>query len=285
MLEKISYTWSLMGASWDVLKRDPRLIVFPLLSGICCILVMLSFVIPVFYADGGALTLRDGSAESQVVRYVLIFSFYVANYFVIAFFNTAIIACAIARMAGGEPTIGGGFAEAIKRIHLIFGWALISATVGLIIRMIEERSQLVGRIIASIAGGAWTVLSFLVIPVLVVENKGPVTALKESASLFRKTWGEQLVGSFSFGLLFFVLGVPGWVLMFFGGYIWMVSKAGLLAGSLAVLGVFYLIVLALVQSALQSIFQAAVYMYTQGVTGGPQGFPVQLLRDAMQEKM
>jgi hypothetical protein len=283
MFARISYTWQIMGASWDVLKRDTRLLVFPLLSGISCIVVMASFFVPAFLS--GALdeqALENQTRQQQILWYAGIFLFYVCNYFVITFFNTAIIACAISRMAGGEPTLIGGFSEAFKRIHLILGWALVAATVGMIIRVIEERSQWIGKIVAAIIGGVWTLLTFLVVPVIVVEQKGPFQALKESARLFGKTWGEQIVANFSFGIIFFLLAIPAWIGIGFGAYSFATDSTTVAFISIG-LSVLYLIVLALIQSALQSIFQAAVYMYTQGVAGGP-GFPVVLLKDAMAQK-
>src|SRR5690242_17800458 len=110
---KISYTWQLMGASWNVLRKDARLLIFPLLSGICCILVLISFAIPIMSSDALAMHGNHPATQNQlIIRYAILFLFYFANYFFITFFNTAIIACAIARMAGGEPTIAGGFSEA-----------------------------------------------------------------------------------------------------------------------------------------------------------------------------
>jgi len=282
MFEKLSYTWTLMGESWRVLKRDKTLVFFPLLSGLSCALVIASFLIPMISSDAFTQQqqqLRSADPAKQVAYYALLFAFYFCNYFVITFFNTAIIACAMSRMAGGDPTFRGGLNEAFKRIHLIAGWALVSATVGLILRIIEERSPKVGRFIAGLLGMAWTMLTYLVVPVMVMQNKGPFASLKESASLLRKTWGEQLAGNFSFGLVFFFLGIPAYALMFIG-FRYSNGNQALMMTAIGV-GVVYLVGLALIQSALQSIFQAAIYMHTQGISGGPEGFPVKLLKPAM----
>ncbi len=104
----------------------------------------------------------------------------------------------------------------MKRIHLIAGWALVSATVGLILKIIESYNKKIGGIVASLLGAAWTIVTFLAIPVLVVDNKGPIDSLKESASLLKKTWGKQLAGNFSFGLIFFLLFLPGVAAVMFG---------------------------------------------------------------------
>jgi hypothetical protein len=280
MFERISYTWQIMGASWDVLRRDKGLVLFPLFSCICCLIVFASFCVPLY----------SFQRAHDPIFYVVLFGFYFANYFVITFFNTGIVACAVSRMAGGDPTIMGGMREAFTRIHLIAGWALVSATVGLLLRLVAERSGVIGKIITAIIGGAWTVVTYLVVPVLVVENKGPIEAFKESTRLLTKTWGTRLAGSFGFGLMFFLLMLPGFLLLV--AAMFAVSSFHSPYLFLVVIGcwVVYVMLLALVQSALQSIFQAAVYMFAQGALLSPSqapgghGFPVELVRNAMYEK-
>jgi hypothetical protein len=182
-------------------------------------------------------------------------------------------------MEGGDPTVGDGFRAAFSRIALIAGWALVSATVGVVLRIIEDRSKWVGRIVAGLLGIAWGVVSFLVVPILVVEKKRPITAVKESAALLKKTWGEQIIGNFSFGLVFFLLSIPAFVVIFLG--ILTGSPAAIIA--CVGLGVLYIVLLALIQSALQAIFQAAVYLYARdGQT--PPGFDSRLLMDSMVQK-
>ena len=273
---KLSYTWSLMGASWHVLREDKEILIFPLMSGICCLLLLASFAIPILASGNWEIPDEEALTEQGIMYYGPLFLFYLCNYFIIVFFNSAIIACATIRMQGGDPTVGDGFRAALARLHLIFGWALVSATVGLILRIIEDRSKTAGRIVAGLLGMAWTVVSFLVVPILVVEKKGPLQALKESTILLKETWGEQLVGNFSFGLIFFLLGIPGYILI----------ALGIFSGSVVaivictILAVIYLIVIALIQSALQAIFQAAVYLYARD-GGAPAGFDQGLLADSM----
>lgn len=275
-MNKIQRTWSLMSACWQILKKDKEMLVFPLISGLCCLLLLASFAVPIYLTGAWEPPKSSADASRQVLYYGTLLLFYVCNYFVVVFFNCAIVACATIRMGGGDPTVSDGFRAAVSRLPVIAGWALISATVGLVLRIVEERSEKVGRFVAGLLGMAWTLVSFLVIPILVVENKGPVTALKESTQLLKKTWGEQLAGNFSFGLLFFVLGVPAYALVVLG----IISGNGVTAAFCIGLAVIYLILLALVQSALQSIFQAAVYLYArQGQV--PEGFQEEFLSGAM----
>ena len=273
-----------MGASWDVLKEDKEILIFPLISVVCCLLVMASFAVPMFLADAWLPPGKEATTADAVEYYAILFLFYFCIYFIIIFFNSAMIACAVIRMEGGDPTVGDGFRAAFSRIALIAGWALVSATVGVVLRAIEDRSKWVGKIVAGLLGIAWGVVSFLVVPILVVEKKGPITAVKESAALLKKTWGEQIIGNFSFGLVFFLLSMPAFVVIFLGG-----ALAFRLTASPAAfipfvgLGVLYIVLLALIQSALQAVFQAAVYLYARdGRT--PPGFDSRLLMDSMVQK-
>jgi Family of unknown function (DUF6159) len=277
---KFSYSWSLMSASFNVLKNDKRLIIFPLLSGICCLVVLASFTGGAFVS--GHLHAPQNQTE-QIIQWITLFGFYFANYFIITFFNVGVVAFAVSRMAGGEPTISGAFREAFNRIHLIAAWAFLAATVGIILRVIGERSGKLGKIITSILGSAWSILTFLVVPVLVMEDKGPIEAFKSSASLLKKTWGERIIGNFSFGLIFLLLTLPALAAIFFG-ILQLANHNTTIGFSLLILSVIYFITLSLVHSVLISIFQAALYLFTQGVKDETHGFPVILLKNAMTAK-
>jgi hypothetical protein len=272
-----------MRASWEVLKQDKELLLFPLLSGICCVLVLASFAGPIFAmtdwqaasesmtsSTAQALGGSDGNVSTeQVMHMFVLFLFYCCNYFVIIFFNAGLIACAQIRMEGGDPTVGDGLRAAWARLPAIAGWALLAATVGMVLRMIEERSNLVGRIVVGLLGMAWSLTSFLVVPILVIENEGPVSALQQSAGMLKKTWGEQIIGNFSFGLIFVLLALPGVLLVALG-----VAAHNV---PLIVVAVLYFLGIALAQSALQGIFQAALYLYMRDGEA-PDGFETDVLQ-------
>jgi hypothetical protein len=275
-MNKIHRTWSLMSACWQILKQDKALLLFPFMSGICCLLLLASFAAPLYATNRWQPPASDAAPVQQVAYYGVLFLFYLCNYFVVIFFNAGIIACATIRLGGGNATVGDGFRAAAARLPAIAGWAMLSATIGMILRLIEDRSKWVGQIVAGLLGVAWTVVSFLVVPVLVVENKGPFAALQESAGLVKKTWGKQVLGNFGFGLMFFLLALPALaitLLSIFSG------NAALMIGGIG-LGVIYLVILGLVQSALQSIFQAAVFLYARDGQV-PEGFQAEVLGSAM----
>lgn len=275
MMQKISRTFGLMKEAWGILRQDKELLVFPLLSGVCSLLVLATFAIPMLEMASVQETAGGGNEGQPVGLYLAVFCFYVVSYFVITFFNSAIIACAIIRMDGDDPTVGYGLRAAWRRLPVILGWSLLAGTVGFVLQIIEQRSEAAGRIVAGILGLAWTVTNFLAVPILVMENRGPLESLKHSARLLKDTWGEQIMGSFGFGVVFFLLGLPALVLLALG------FMSGSAVGMVAfvALAVVYWVILALVQSALHTIYQAAVYRYAR-FGDNPEGFSAESLSGA-----
>ncbi len=266
MLVKIRNSWNLIKASAGVLSADKELIIFPLLSSIALLILTASFAIPMF-ASGFFDQLLGG--KSEIFHYIILFFFYVVQYTVIVFANSALIGAALIRLGGGDPTAGDGFRIAFGHFGKILGYALIAATVGVILKWIGDKSKSLGRFVVSLIGLAWNLATYLVVPVQVVEEVGPLESVKRSAAYLKKTWGEQIVGNFSIGLVFgllsflvFVVGV-----LFF---IWAAtaeSVAGMVATGVVL--VLVLILLSLISNTLEGIYVAAVYHYiAQGQTSG-----------------
>ena len=135
MFDRMRRGWNLAKQSAEVLKLDKELLLFPILSGAACVIVMASFAIPIIYSgmlDGVA---DEANTGSQALLAVLSFLFYFVSYFVIIFFNSALVACAIIRLKGGDPTVRDGFGAAMDRLPQIAGWALVAATVGMILKI------------------------------------------------------------------------------------------------------------------------------------------------------
>ncbi|MHC4661384.1 MAG: DUF6159 family protein [Planctomycetota bacterium] len=285
MFERISRTWRMMGASWHVLKENKRLMVFPLISLFCCLLVMGSFAISLIAADVSfAPPTEDGNAAAQIKYYALLFAFYFCNYFVATFFNAAIIGAVIVKMRGGEASVSNGLHVAMTRVHHIFGWALVAATVGMLLRILEDRSKGLARIVTAIIGMAWSLITFLVVPVMVIEDVGPIDSVKRSASLLKKTWGEQIIGNIGFGLIFgllFLLAVIGGVAVGFLAASAFGPEVGFALG--IAVGVVMAVILGLISSTLDSIFRAALYMYA-AEEKIPRGFDSEMLGNAMKKK-
>ena len=266
MFTKLSNSWHLMKASWAVLREDKELIIFPILSTVAVILVTISFAVPMFFAG---FFYKGVLNDNGILKYVIGFVFYFVQYTIIIFSNTALVGAAMIRLRGGNPTVSDGFKIAFDHITTILGYALISATVGLILRSISERSGIFGKIVVSILSFAWNLATFLVIPVLVVENIGPIDAIKRSTSLLKKTWGEQIAGNISIGLVFGLLMV-GTVLLAIPVFLSISSLGSTYLVIITVIGfVLTLVMLALISSTLSSIYEAAVYIYAaEGKTTG-----------------
>jgi hypothetical protein len=257
-------SWELTKASLGVLRSDKELLLFPLISFFALVVVTISFAVP-WALTGGLTDIERG--QPGILTYVLAFLFYLVTYTVMFFFQTALVGAAMIRLEGGDPTLGDGFRIAFSRLPQIIGYALIAATVGMILRWINERAGIVGQIVAGIIGFAWSVATFLVVPVLVVEKVGPIEAVKRSGSLLRKTWGEQLVGNVGIGLVFGLLAVLALVV----GVVLMVSlvqSSLMLALVVLVLTILVVGVLGLIGSAASGIFTASLYRYaTKGDPG------------------
>lgn len=271
---RIRNGWALAKQSWRVLAQDKQLLVFPAASGICCALVLAGFFAAIWASGAGA----DEDQASRSIGWVVLFAYYFANYFVIVFFNSALVACAMARLRGANPTARDGLRAARERVGQIAAWALFAASVGVVLRMIESRSAFVGRVVTALLGGAFTLGAYFVVPVLVAEKLGPFDAFKRSLSIIRKAWGESIVANAGTGLITFLamlaLVIPTSLIVAV-----VAVKAGSFAVALAGLALVaaLMILITLIGSALSSIALASLYLFATGekVAEGFQGAALQ----------
>lgn len=276
---RISRSWHLVGSSWSVLRADKELLVYPVASGIATFAaVVLVFLV---WMGSGGLDRLDGDGFG-ILDIVMIYLFYFVVSTVVVFFNAALIAAANIRLDGGDPTLADGFRIAISRLPAILGWAAIAATVGLILQALRQQGGALGSIASLIGNMAWSLITFLVVPILVVEGVGPKEAISRSASLLRKTWGEQIVGSFSIGL---VVGLAILAVAIVGGIVVFVLFG--ISDILGFIGIAVLvasaIILGLIGSALSGIFNIALYRYASG-KNADTFFPQETLAEAFHAK-
>lgn len=259
MFERFERSWELVKPSVGVLMTDKHLLVFPLLSGLC-----LLFLIMAFFPAAISMGILEAWSESRPLpsagAYVVTFLFYLLTYFVIIFFNCALIGAAMIRFDGGEPTLADGLNIARDRLPAIIGYSFMCAAVSLILQALEERVEPVGRLVIGLIGLTWTVTSFLVLPVMVKHDVGPVDALKESAGLLRNTWGENLIGQLGIETAT-CAGCSVLVFVALGAYI---------TGMIGMVGVLIsinsgLLVIFVAMTAVKAIYSAALYRYaTEG---------------------
>jgi Family of unknown function (DUF6159) len=274
---RISRGWALTGQSWEVLKRDRSLVIFPILSSIFAILAVIAIWAPALMIRG----VFEGRPvdEHDPVFYVAGLAMAYVSTFIAIFFNVALAACAARSMRGEDTKVGEGIKAAAQRIGPILGWTFVTTTVGLILRAIEDRVPFAGKIVVWLAGAAWAIATFFVVPVVALEGSGPLQSLKRSAAVVKARWGEGATGAATIGIVTFVVSFAIAVV----GGVGFAALAGaglqLLAVAVVAIAIAGILVVSFVSSALSQIFRVAVYQYA--VTGEALGgFDGRLLQSA-----
>jgi hypothetical protein len=271
--DRLSNGWTLAMNSFKILKENKQLIIFPVLSGISLVLIMGSFVLVFLGVNGWS----DENVEDPgtIGNYLYLFLFYLVNYFIVVFFNMSLIHCTRLYFRGEEVSINAGLRFSLSRIGTIFSWSVFAAIVGAILRIIQDESGFIGKIITGIIGIVWNIATFFVIPVIAYEDLGPIAAFKRSSQLMKQKWGESLGATFSFGLIQFLAMIVLVIPLFFIGN--MIHPIGGIA--LAIMGVF---IIATIFSAAQTIFVSAVY---HNITDEPvKHFNQQMIDGLFQKK-
>lgn len=245
---RIQTSIAIAKSSWRVLKADKELLLLPILSGLATIVTIGLFAVPIFASGTNLDNYEPGAAQ-----YVTLFVLYFVLAYITIFFNAALVSAAHERLNGGDPTLGSALRGAASRAGKILPWALVSATVSIILRTLEERAGVLGRIVIGLVGMAWAVVTFLVLPIIVIEGLGVGDAVKKSTAMFKRTWGENLTAQVGLGFIGFLAAIPGIALLFLG-----VSNESLIGIGI---GILWLAAAAIVMSALSGIFQTALYHY------------------------
>ena len=268
-MEAIRRGFRLLGKSWACLKEDKELLWLPVFSFVGMFLVLalvgvLGIVVHAF--EQGA---------SRPLQFVFLFLAYFGVYAVAIFFNAAVVGAASIRMNDGNPTIADGLKMARGKLGKILQWALLSASVGVVLRLLEEKAGWVGRLVLGLVGAAWSVVTFFVVPVILFEQTDVGGSVKRSAGLFKKSWGEGFVGNGGIGLALFLISLP---IILVSGLLFAVSP--LLGG---VIGVLALGALFAIGSVLTGIFNTALYRFAANGDAG-EIFETMELRNAFRPK-
>jgi hypothetical protein len=261
-----SRSWEITKASFNVIKKDKELIWFPILSGIFSLMFIIAMIFPFIlsWIFGG-----KGAQELNIIELVLIFLTYLGLAFIATFFNFCVVYTASKRFGGGNATFSESIKFAFSKIKLIFLWSMLSATVGLILNIIDNIAERLGgigkillKIMNSILGLMWSIVTIFVVPIMVYKDIGPIDAIKKSFETLKKTWGESLIRFVGFGaitFLFIILGIilaiPLFIILaMFGLY-------GILLGVIIV--IIYFVGLILIFNIASTIFNTALYVYAE----------------------
>lgn len=260
VMGRLQNSISIFKQSLAILRSNPSLAIFPVISSIAVVIASIPFALPLILT-----TVNSGSHPVLgTMHYILGAVSYFVTYAVIIFFNTGLVACADKTMRGEPASVSDGIQVALARLPKILGWALIAATVGQILKAIQERAGLIGTIVAGIIGMAWNLVVFMVIPFIALENLGPIDALKASASKLKATWGEQLIGGVGLGLASLVFVVLPLFIGIFAGVACLIAGLSPVVGiAFFVLGGLWMLIGMAVVSCLTTIYQTAVFHYAQ----------------------
>lgn len=281
---KFQRSWALLGRSFQVMRENKKLLLFPIIITALTLLIAAFFIIPVatmktgyaitdaahWKAVGQALGItfdKNGNMQQGGSFYGIAVVIYLASMFLATFFNVAFYHEILAALNGQRVSIGRGFRFAASRIKAIAAWSLFSGLVGLLIKAIEERVGVFGRIVVRLIGLAWSIASVFAIPVIVREgtSANPVNFLKSSANLLKKTWGESLIGYAGISAGTFLAFVPliaivplsfvlGWVFFWLAMALWLVC----------------LFVFVYILSVAGQVYKGALFIYaSEGVVPGP----------------
>jgi hypothetical protein len=277
MFDRLKRSFDLVRASVQVLQQDKHLMLFPVISAVAMVLVLAAFILPVFGFKS-----IDGLGAGGF--YSVAFLFYVVQYFVIIYFNVALVGAVMIRLDGGAPTLGDGLRIANGRIAAILGYAVVSATVGVILRAIQERVGFIGRLVVGFIGAGWAIATYMVVPVIATSDRNAMKAIHESAALLERTWGENMAGQGGLGAAF---------ALFYYGFIAVAAVLVWLTFPLETSPVMMLLFFAIVvltllaavlaHATLSSIYAAVLYRYA--VTGNDTpGFDNRVLVQAFERK-
>ncbi len=271
-------SWLLFKETFRFLRADPEVVAVPLIVGLCHLflfgVVLFGYIALMFQG------VIPDSEELGPVDYGFIFVLYILSAFAVAITNATIAFIVAVRATGGDATLGQGFGAAFKKASPLLVWSAIAATVGLILRVVSERSQLLGKIVAMVAGAAWAILTYFVIQAIMLEGHSAPKGIARSGQVFRSVWGEMLVTNFSFGLVFFlvyVIVIIGWLGLFVA-----LLSTPVAAIVMTVLLFVVIFAVSLLHSAMSSVLKTLLFIYaTNG--GAVQGFDPELL-DRMLKK-
>jgi hypothetical protein len=246
MSGSMSRSLRLLGASWTLLGKDPKLLIPPLLS-----IVLSALAAWGFWALG---IVNFSTERSGFVDLLGLFAFYAVVAFIGICCNSVIVAVAMEGLAGRPATLADGWSVVRGRMSAVVRWALVSATVGVLMRMIQERMGLVGVIATWIGNLAWSLATFFVVPVLLFEPVDVRGAIRRSARVFKDRWGEQVTAELTIGAGLLALWIPAMIL----GLLLFLTVSPMVGGAFLVVSFVALVV---VSSALEQIFGAALYRY------------------------
>jgi hypothetical protein len=278
--------WGIAKASWAVLRHHPKLLVFPIISGLTLIVLIGAIAASVYLGRAHLAPLLEFLKKDNPhdpIVYAVAFVFYFVCSFIVIFFNAALVFCAMQAFAGRAPSLRAGLATAAGRLPQILGWTLVAATVGVLLNALENtlrnRLGFIGAMLGGLLEFSWAVTTYFVVPVVVVDGLGPIAAVKRSAEILKHTWGESIGGVGGLGIISFVASLPAFLAFALAG----ASGGKGAAVAVILVAALCLIAMSIVFATLGAIFRTGAYIYA--TTGkAPSTMDPQLLQTSFRKK-
>lgn len=272
--------WLLFKESFRFMWADREMLWLPIIAGLANILLVGAIVALIVLAS---VSIPEAVFEKYPVEYVFIFLLYLAGAFTLSLSQAAVAHFVFVRAHGGDATLMEALKKAFSHWGGLLIWSAITSTVGLVLRAIFERSQLLGKLVAALIGAAWGVLTYFVVPAIVIDQKGPFSSIKKSGLVFKETWGEALVSNISFGVLFMLAHLAA-LFTAFGVIIFgvIVELMPIVLLGLALI-ILWVVVFSLVSSSISAVLRTLLYIYaTEGTV--PANFNRELLDKMLAKK-
>ncbi|MFA6376038.1 MAG: DUF6159 family protein [Candidatus Paceibacterota bacterium] len=258
---KVRGGYLVVTESFKLLGRNKSIMMFPFAALVVELLAVAAALAAYFFAFGFSEESfkRLENPDSSGIMYLCLFIFYVVSIFIASYFQAGLVAVVSGQINGKKLTYNDGMKVAAANFWKIFFWSSIAATVGVILQFITSKSKYLGRIVANLLGAAWDIITFFIVPVLVLENDSVGQSIKRSALIFKNKWGQTLIANFSTGLFFAFLMMLGFVAVFlviiFGG-----DNPALILFSLIALAI-YLLMLVILSTTIEGIYRVVLYEY------------------------
>ncbi len=273
-------SWNITKLSFGVIKKDKEILMFPIIASVISLIFIVSMLIPIII----------GEFFGSVIAYLMLFILYLGLAFIGTFFNIAVVNTAKKRFEGGDATFFESLGFAFSKIHLVILWSLVSATVGIILKIIYDfaRSikgigQIIVMILQKILGLVWNIATIFVLQGIVYEGLGPFASIKRSVEILKKTWGESLIRYYGLGFveaIFLVAGIIiGFILIIFS----VISGIIILIFVSIIILIVYITLIILIFGVANTVFNTALYVYaSKGKI--PEGFDKETLKNSFKKQ-
>jgi hypothetical protein len=276
-------SWKITKLSLNVMRKDKELFLFPIVGGIFSLLFLLAMIFPFIITDPAKDVVGTG-----IPFFAVIFIIYFGLALIATFFNTCVVYTVKKRFSGGDATFAESIKFAFSKFHLVVAWSIVSATVGLLLRILDqigenmgEVGQMIMSVLTLILGAVWSIITVFVIPAMVYHNVGPFTAIKRSVHAIKHTWGESLIRYYGLGLIELIMIVGGVIL----GIIFAIMTSSIPVLFFIVIAIFaiYLVAVVVFFNVANTIFNTALYVYAD--TGKvPKVYDAEVIANAFQKK-